>query len=201
MALADTISRNSEISVRIVPEVGTDPVHDIFFVLAEGIEQQAFHSALDSDHTVIDHNRIESSGDQQLSAVTFSADTKLLAPHVTMEGGLSLEATGTIEGWVERWQLPDRGSLHSIWEYAIENAFRFEILDLYRHDDTAFRGSFGLTGKQRQTLTQAAARGYFKEPRTVSLSELAEELDVSPTAASGRLRRGIDKLIETTLID
>jgi predicted DNA binding protein len=45
----------------------------------------------------------------------------------------------------------------------------------------------------------AYKEGYFEEPRTTSLEELGDILDISPTAVGGRLRRGMAALIETTL--
>lgn len=201
MALADTITSQPDVSIRVVPEVGTDPEHDMYFILVEGEDLSSFESALEADHTVIQNDLMSEFTDQRLYAVEFDHDTKLLAPRVTEAGGLSLEAKGLNDGWMERWQLPSREALHSIWEHARDTSFNFEILELYRHDDSVFGGSFGLTDEQHEALVMAKQRGYFQEPRSFSLSELADELDISPTAASGRLRRGIDKLIQSTLIE
>lgn len=201
MALADTITGEPDVSIRVVPEVGTDPEHDMYFILVEGDDLSTFESSLAADHTVVQNDlRSEFTG-QRLYAVEFAPQTKLLAPRVTEAGGLSLEAKGLNDGWMERWQLPSREALHSIWQHARETSFTFEILELYRHDDTVFGGAFGLTDEQREALVMAKEHGYFQEPRSFSLSELAGELDISPTAASGRLRRGIDKLIQSTLIE
>lgn len=201
MALADTITGQNDVTIRVVPEVGTDPEHDMYFILVEGDDLSTFEAALEADHTVVESALRSEFERQCLYAVEFAPETKLLAPRVTEAGGLSLEAKGLNDGWMERWQLPSREALHGIWEHARETSFNFEILELYRHDDTTFGGSFGLTEEQREALVLAKNRGYFKEPRSFSLSELADELDISPTAASGRLRRGIDKLVQSTLID
>ena len=201
MALADTILSEPEASIRVVPEVGTDPEHDMYFILVEGDDLSGLEASLDADHTVVE-NELRSEFDRQcLYAVEFAPETMLLAPRVTEAGGLSLEAKALNDGWMERWQLPSREALHSIWEHARDTSFTFEILELYRHDDTVFGGSFGLTEEQREALVLAKTKGYFQEPRSFSLSELADELGISPTAASGRLRRGIDKLVQSTLLD
>ncbi len=60
-------------------------------------------------------------------------------------------------------------------------------------------GGAGLTDAQYDALVTAYRSGYFEEPRALSLSELAEELGISPTAASGRLRRATKRLVETQL--
>lgn len=46
------------------------------------------------------------------------------------------------------------------------------------------------TEKQREVLVRALAAGYFDVPRRTSLVSLADDLGISDTAASERLRRG-----------
>ena len=115
MALADTITSKPDVSIRVVPEVGTDPEHDMYFILVEGEDLSSFESALEADHTVNQNDLMSEFTNQRLYAVEFDHDTKLLAPRVTEAGGLSLEAKGLNDGWMERWQLPSREALHSIW--------------------------------------------------------------------------------------
>lgn len=56
-----------------------------------------------------------------------------------------------------------------------------------------------LTDTERETLVAAAEAGYFETPRGASLDDLAEEFDVSKTAASMNLRRAERKLVEATI--
>ncbi|SNR23244.1 helix-turn-helix domain-containing protein [Halorubrum vacuolatum] len=53
-----------------------------------------------------------------------------------------------------------------------------------------------LTPKQRQGLELAVVRGYFDGDKQVELGELAEELDISKSALSQRLRTAQAKLIK-----
>lgn len=55
-----------------------------------------------------------------------------------------------------------------------------------------------LTDTQRETATVAVAAGYFDSPRGVSFADLAEELGVSESALSQRLRTIESKLITAT---
>lgn len=48
-----------------------------------------------------------------------------------------------------------------------------------------------LTQSQREALLLALEMGYFEEPRTAILSEVATELGISQPAAGGLLRRGL----------
>lgn len=53
-----------------------------------------------------------------------------------------------------------------------------------------------LTDKQRETLKFAHESGYFETPRGISLAEIGEAFDISAEAASSRIRRGTDTLID-----
>ena len=56
-----------------------------------------------------------------------------------------------------------------------------------------------LTPTERETLVTAAEAGYFETPRGISLDDLADEFDVSKTAASMNLRRAERKLVSSTV--
>ena len=53
-----------------------------------------------------------------------------------------------------------------------------------------------LTTKQRQGLELAVVRGYFDDEREVDLGQLADELDISKSALSQRLRTAQAKLVK-----
>lgn len=54
-----------------------------------------------------------------------------------------------------------------------------------------------LTPKQREALSRAVTGGYFEVPRRTTLGDIARELDVSDTAVSQRIRRGISNLLQS----
>ena len=60
---------------------------------------------------------------------------------------------------------------------------------------------YGLSPAQRSALVAATEMGYFRVPREATLSDLGERLDVSDTAVSQRLRRGVRRLVSTTIGD
>lgn len=60
-------------------------------------------------------------------------------------------------------------------------------------------GRTALTDRQQEALCVALDEGYFDVPRGVTLGELAERLDVSDTAASQRIRRGVRGLLAEAL--
>ena len=56
-----------------------------------------------------------------------------------------------------------------------------------------------LTAKQLEALELAYSRGYYRQPRETDLTTLAEELDVSKSAVSQRLRAAESKLLMAVL--
>ncbi|MDG5776100.1 helix-turn-helix domain-containing protein [Haloarculaceae archaeon H-GB1-1] len=199
MALANVIMTLPDLEFRVLQEVSTDPEHDQYFIVVETDDVEGLEEALDGDHTVASAQRMSEYDDQLVYGIEFAPQAILLASRVTSEGGFSLEAHRHDEGWIERWQLPDRESLREIWEFAQDEEFTLDIRELYRITDQDRLDSGTLTDQQRRTLAVAYANGYFDEPRDITLEGLAEELDISPTAASGRLRRGMKKLVESSI--
>ncbi len=58
-----------------------------------------------------------------------------------------------------------------------------------------------LTPKQRQGLELAVVRGYFDDDRDIGLGDLADELDISKSALSQRLRTAQAKLVKDVFED
>lgn len=59
---------------------------------------------------------------------------------------------------------------------------------------------FGVTASQREALQLAVEKGYYSLPRGVSTKELATELGISDQAVTERLRRGIETLVDNSLL-
>lgn len=53
-----------------------------------------------------------------------------------------------------------------------------------------------LTPEQREALTRAVEAGYFEVPRRTTAVELGSELDISDSAVSQRIRRGIQSILQ-----
>jgi predicted DNA binding protein len=123
----------------------------------------------------------------------------LLGSAVTEHGGFALDAQQHDGGWVERWQLPDRESFQSVWQYALDRSFQFDIIKINQIPDSSGSNMFGMTDKQRETIAYAYNNGYFGDPSEITLEEIADDLGISTTAVSGRIRRGIEKMVESTI--
>ncbi|MCO8244119.1 helix-turn-helix domain-containing protein [Haladaptatus sp. AB643] len=118
---------------------------------------------------------------------------------ILTEGDLTLlDAVGNDDGWLFRIRFPDHESTTKFREACDDRSITYEVRRIYTVDEFPAK-QYGLTDEQREALATAFASGYFRVPRETSLSELAETLDISPQAASGRLRRGLERMLGATL--
>ncbi|WP_338739727.1 helix-turn-helix domain-containing protein [Haloplanus salilacus] len=199
LALTPTI-RSTDASVQVVSHTATDPETGMFFFLVETDDFPAFEASLESDHTVEASLLVAEAATTRIYRLRHTSGTKLISPITTEMGGLMLEAEGTDTGWSVRMQLPDRETLGGLWEFCDREDIEFHIDHIYSLDDVSVDG-VGLTDAQRDALLAAYEAGYFEEPRGTSLEELAADLDISPTAVGGRIRRGTSRLVERTLVE
>lgn len=109
--------------------------------------------------------------------------------------------TVTRQGWhQERW-FADRETFLEYWSFWTETADAVSLERLVRVDGEgpgsgrATDADDGLTDPQREALVTARELGYFDVPRGASLSDVADEIGVSPAACSERLRRGQATLV------
>ncbi|WP_318570832.1 helix-turn-helix domain-containing protein [Salinigranum marinum] len=202
LALGPTIRDLPEASIQVIPNSGTDPDTGMFFFMVEHADDdfEAVEARFDSDPTVEEWTRIADDETTNIYRLQHTPETKLLTPEATKVGGFTLEAKSTGHGWRIRLQLPDREAISKLWDYCREEGISFELAQMYQQEGISLDGK-PLTEPQRTTLLTAYERGYFDEPRGTSHKEIAELLDISPTAVGGRIRRGTARLIEIVLAD
>ncbi|MFC6769104.1 helix-turn-helix domain-containing protein [Natrinema soli] len=200
LALTPTIRDCPDASIEVVPHSTTDPETGLFFYLVEGADD-AFEDVLERDHTVADWMLVDDHGSTRVYRLQHTEDAALISPMATELGGLLLKAETNDRGWTNRLHLPDREALAALWERCEEMDISFELHRMFRQDEWTGETVPELTDEQRVALVRAHEEGYFEEPRETSLEELAERLDISPTAVGGRIRRGTGQLVETTLLE
>ena len=199
LALTPTIEAIDDATITVVAQTGTDPVHQTFPFLVQCHRWEEFETTLRKDHTVEQFKPVTAGDVERIYHISHTPTTKLLTPSTIEAGGLMVEAENYDAGWLVQLLLPNREALHSIWEFAREEGFVFDLIDVYEEGRSSYTNEINLTECQRETLALAYEEGYFEEPRRASLDELAEKLGISQSAVSGRLRRGIDRLVKATL--
>jgi len=201
IVLTETVTHDRSSKVKSVSEAGTDPTSGKFFYHIESSDFHQFEDGLRNDDTIGEFERVIETGDEKaIYSFEYTEEAKILSPVISTANGVILDMENEGNAWIITVWMPERTNLVQLWDYAQENDIE---IDLLRVNEYASLGNTdaGLTDSQREALLVAFETGYFEEPRNATLSEVAADLDISQPAASGLLRRGIERLIVSSLID
>lgn len=176
------------------------PAQMLFWVTSDGFE--AVDAALEADPSVENPTTLAEVGDRRLYRVDFTdlgRETSLMSAFIEV-GGVLEEAVATNDGWQCRARFPDRAGYQRIYRFCLDHDIGFEFGRLFEvTPEEAGDGSMvsALTDRQRAALLTAWEQGYFDVPRQSTLIEVADELGISDTAVSQRLRRAHSTICES----
>ena len=111
-----------------------------------------------------------------------------------------LDAIGRADGWSFQLRHPSHDAFSSWCQRCAGRDIELAV-ESVRNTGRPRRDGVGptLTEPQREALTAALARGYFAVPRQTTLQALSEQLGISDTATSQRIRRGVRRVLAETL--
>ncbi|WP_299334404.1 helix-turn-helix domain-containing protein [Haloplanus sp.] len=201
VVLTETVAHDRTSSVRSLSEAGTDPSSGKFFYRVESSDFRRFENGLRRDHTVGEFERVIETGDgEAIYSFEYTDEAKIFSPIISIENGVVLDMENDEDAWIFTVWMPERANLAALWDTARRHDIDIELLRVnqYAGLDAA---DAGLTDTQREALLVAFEAGYFEEPRNATLGEVAAELDISQPAAGGLLRRGIERLIVSSLVE
>ncbi|MDS0295739.1 helix-turn-helix domain-containing protein [Halogeometricum luteum] len=201
LALVPTLRALDDIKIRVISQGTTNPGTTVFPFLVECDDRASLERALDDDPTVASYKLVDWEDGSGIYYIEHADGTKLISAVVTDVNGFLAHTETKGNGWLVRLLLPDKEALNSVWQYARENDISLEIIEIYGNESAGGESSYGLTLEQRVALRTAYQKGHFQEPRDMSLTEVAEEMGLSSTAMSGRLRRGMRNLIAATIAE
>jgi predicted DNA binding protein len=201
IVLTGAVTHDRTATVTSVSEAGTDPTSGKFFYRIESADFDRFEDGLREDRTVGEFERvIETRDEEAIYSFEYTDEAKLLSPVVSTANGVILDMKNDGRAWLLTIWAPDRTDLVHLWDYAQEHDIDIDLLRVNEYDSLGNTDA-GLTDSQREALLVAFETGYFEEPRDATLGELAAELDISQPAASGLLRRGVKRLVISSLVD
>lgn len=114
--------------------------------------------------------------------------------------GIVTTAEGRTDRWTFRIRFPSYDALSTFYGSCSETGVDVELLEVHEPATPGQNRRYGLTSGQRDLVVAAYEAGYFDVPRRTTLVELGEELEISDSAVSQRLRRGLAALIGATLV-
>lgn len=197
-ALARTFLLRSELRVEVERFVVQDAGSVIPFVWVTTDDFDAFEAAIEEDPSVETVSMLTETGNERLYRMTWTEEVELALQYLIEERCAVATARTDGDSWRLRLMCPDRDSLSRTYECCEEGGLSLTIDSIYELDDEG-GSAFGLTQSQYETLREAKRLGYYDVPRTVTLTELADRLDISHQALSERLRRAHANLIDRTI--
>ncbi|WP_135830271.1 helix-turn-helix domain-containing protein [Halorussus halobius] len=179
---------------RIVPT--GDAVLPFFWAWGEDVDSLVTTLAEDASvEEVAVPDRVDGGA---LVRATWTAAPGLVAG-IAESGVTLLEAYRWEEFWRLRLRSPDHESVVALQRYCADHDVDLRLEWIHTLAAIEAGEQYGLTDDQRRTVVAAFERGYFDDPRGITIEELAAGADVSPRAVSKRLRRGLRNLVDATL--
>lgn len=198
-ALDTTLERLPEASFeteRIVKS-GDDAVMPLLWI--RRTDPESVEEALEADPTVREVTVLADFEDELLYRMKWIDHVRLLLQMITNSEATVLDAYGRGDRWDLRVLYPARDEFSKTHDFCNDHGLTFDVRSI-RELEGEPAGRFGLTEEQYRALVEAVERGYYEVPRAVTLQEVAAEFDISHQAFSERLRRGIEALVEDTLL-
>ena len=184
---------------RLVP-TGNE-VAPYFWARVPGGEFGAFERAIETDPLVSELAVVDRVGEETLYAIEWERVPESLVRGIARSRGAILEGRSSNGHWRFVIRFPDRARLTAFNDYLGDHGIDIEVHRVYTGSDRPREHAFDLTVEQREALVDAVRRGYFEVPRGVTLGDLAEELGITPQAASERVRRGANAVLRGVLLD
>lgn len=149
---------------------------------------------------VVDYQRLEETDDRGLAKYE-TTDTGLY--DFVEESSLPPEFPVVVrEGWYEMDFTGTREEFDAFRAGVEASGFEHELLSLVSaggEEREKGEPNGPLTERQREVLQTAVREGYFEVPRDCTLAELADEMGIDESTASGVLRRGEARVVKQFL--
>jgi predicted DNA binding protein len=199
-ALGDTLVAQPAVAVEFERVVTHSQEWVMPFLWVAGEEKglDEFHDLLARDPTVDEYHRARQFTGVDLYQIRWNEHIHHIINTIFDRKGVLIEAAGGDEFWDVVVQFDGQSSISDLQEHFESGDTAFILERIYTLDRPR-QVEYSVTGDQREALVLAAERGFFDVPRDTTLAELAEELDLSPSAVSERLRRGMFTLVTNTL--
>ncbi|RQG91308.1 bacterio-opsin activator [Natrarchaeobius halalkaliphilus] len=195
--LGSTLEAMPSLAVDLERQYALDPKRPIAFCWVRARNRNRLESALDSDRTVNEFERICHREDRTLYRLRQAGSGVQAYRRWVSDGGQLLECRASEGGWVIEMRFPDRESFVRYHTFLEDERVEFELLRLADGTDVvSSHASRTVTESQREALEIAHEYGFFDVPRGTDLATIADHLGISTQAVSERLRRGQARLVE-----
>jgi len=197
--LSDVISSTGDIRIEFEPVVPVCSV-DVTRLWVAGSPTDEVDQAFQAATDVRSYRIAETENELTLVYVEWRDALGGLSDVLIETEAAMLAATWNSDQWTIRLRFAARDELSTFYRQCAKREIALDIRCLSNAEEIeSQRVHPNLSNAQYETLRVAVEKGYFAIPRKITLQELADELGVSDTAASQRLRRGLTTLLTATL--
>lgn len=197
-ALRDALAAAPEVTVEFERVVTHSQEWIMPFLWASGEDLDRFDRAMHDDGTVARVSLANDFGQIRLYQIRWSDDVKGIVNTIFDREGTLVEAVARENRWELKVRFGSHAGLSTLQSHFERADVAFTVQRVYTPSQPR-QPEFDVTPGQRSALVGALEGGYFDVPRGTTMSDLADELDVSTNALSERLRRGTANLVRTTL--
>ncbi|WP_226010862.1 helix-turn-helix domain-containing protein [Halomicrobium salinisoli] len=180
---------------RIIP--AQDVVVPYFWVRGTVVDD--IEAAFGDHPGVVDIRLVDSVADEYLLRVEWTLDYAGVLSALTETGIPLVKAVGTSKQWTFDVRGDDRSDIAAFQQRCRELDIPVTLTKLHALTPIETDAEAALTDAQQEALVLAYDRGYFNSPRDVTMTELGEELGITQQAVASRLRRGIDRVLASTV--
>lgn len=170
------------------------------YLWATGRDLDDIEGRLLADGDVAAASILDQVEDEALVRVEWAPSAARFVEPLAKADGLLLDAVSVGRRWDLQLRFADRAALGDFYRHRQAAGHPF-TLDGVRQPALRGPAALPLSAVQRETLGVAFESGYFEVPRRMTLEDLADELGVSDTAVSQRLRRGLGVLVGALVSD
>lgn len=164
------------------------------FVIA-GSDAAAVVRAIRAGPSVEDVTVVGEAGDETVIRVGRDGTVPELFEHVRDADGTVLSAITRDDVWRFELRFVDRSAASQFYTGYGDGDYPITIRQTNPRGTGHGALQERITAEQREALSRAVEGGYFEVPRRITLIELADELGISDTAVSQRLRRGLSNVL------
>lgn len=171
-----------------------------FYFWASDIELEEFTETVASLPNFSAATQTTSVGDRSLVRLTIPEERRDATPYSLLsEYDITILQYRLADGEARfKARYPDRKALAAMREWFTDRDLSFRLQRVYTEEQTG--DEFDLTEKQHEALVAAWKAGYYRTPREATLEEVAADLGITQQSLSERLKRGLDTLLEETIV-
>lgn len=145
---------------------------------------------------VADASLVTETAEWSVYQLTWKDTRPPLVQHVSEVDGVFLSAVAEGESWTVGLRFPDQAAATRFYRGNEEFEYPITVQKTRQNESLQRSPDDVLTAEQRDAILRAVDAGYFDVPRRTTLVELADDLGISDSAVSQRLRRGMLNILQ-----